>query len=70
MSWLTGFGLALKLLLAFAKFLGDRQLLKAGEATAVQEALEIADARIEKARAARRAAAAAGVSDDDPYLRD
>jgi hypothetical protein len=70
MSWLTGFGLALKLLSAIAKFLSDRQLLKAGEATAVLEGLEIANARIEKARAARRAAALGGVSGDDPYLRD
>jgi hypothetical protein len=69
-SWLAGFGLVLKLLLVGAKFLGDRQLLKAGEASAVLEALEIANARIEKARAARRSAGDGGVSGDDPYLRD
>lgn len=41
-----------------------------GRAEAALKSLEEENARVEKANAARRAAAATGMRDDDPYLRD
>ncbi|WP_088342459.1 MULTISPECIES: hypothetical protein [Rhodomicrobium] len=70
MTWLQIIGVALQVTLAFVTMLRERRLLQAGEADAIREALEETNARVEKALAARRAAGAAGMQDDDPYLRD
>jgi hypothetical protein len=70
MSWLQVLGLVLRVAMAIADIVRERKQMAAGEATATIKALEESNARVEKARAARRAAAAGGVSDDDPYLRD
>jgi hypothetical protein len=70
MTWLQILGLLLKVSLALADIVRERKLMDAGEAIATVKALEETHARIEKARAARRAAAAGGMQDDDPYLRD
>jgi len=70
MSWVALLAGLLKLASAVADIVERRQLLAAGEAIAIKTALEETNARVEKARAARRAAAASGMRDDDPYLRD
>ncbi len=70
MSWVTAFGLVMKLALAIVDTLRNRKLIEAGEAIAIKTALEETNARVEKARAARAAAAATGMRDDDPYIRD
>ena len=70
MTWLKLIGLVLKIILAIATFLRDRQLIDAGTKKAISNAQEKNNARVEKARAARRAAGADVVQDDDPYLRD
>lgn len=70
MSWITIFGLVMKVALAVADILRNRKLIEAGEAIAIKKSLEETNARVEKAHAARAAAAASGMSDDDPYLRD
>jgi hypothetical protein len=48
----------------------ERKLMEAGSDSAIREHLEKTHALVEKARAARRAAASGGMQDDDPYLRD
>jgi hypothetical protein len=70
MSWITIFGLVMKVALAVADILRDRKLIEAGEAIAIKKSLEETNARVEKARAARAGAAVTRMSDDDPYLRD
>jgi hypothetical protein len=70
MSWITIFGLVMKVALAIVDTLRNRKLIEAGEAIAIKKSLEDTNARVEKARAARAGAAATGMSDDDPYLRD
>lgn len=70
MSWITIFGLVMKVALAVADIIRDRKLIEAGEAIAIKKSLEETNARVEKATAARRAAAATSMRDDDPYLRD
>lgn len=70
MSWITIFGLVMKVALAVADIIRNRKLIEAGEAIAIKKSLEETNARVEKARAARARAAASGMSDDDPYLRD
>lgn len=70
MSWIALLTGLLKLASAVADIVERRQLLEAGEAIAIKTALEETNARVEKARAARAAAAATGMRDDDPYIRD
>jgi hypothetical protein len=70
MSWLTAFNILMKLALAVADILRNRKLIEAGEAIAIKKSLEETNARVETAHAARAAAAASGMRDDDPYLRD
>lgn len=48
----------------------DAEIKNAGKTEANLEALEETNARVEKARAARADAAATGMRDDDPYIRD
>jgi len=70
MNWLALLAALLKLAHVIAGLVQQRKQMEAGEAIATLKALEETNARVEKARAARRAAAASGMSDDDPYLRD
>ena len=70
MSWAKAIILVIQMVSRFVSYLHDRQTFKAGEAEAVSQALQEAQQRIEKARAARRAADAGGVPDQDPYRRD
>jgi hypothetical protein len=70
MSWVTILASLLKLAYIVAGMVERNKLLDAGEAIAIRKALEDTNARVEKAHAARRAAAASGMRDDDPYLRD
>lgn len=70
MSWLALLTGLLKLANIIAGIVQTKKLLEAGEAIAIKKSLEETNARVEKARAARGRAAASGMSDDDPYLRD
>jgi hypothetical protein len=70
MSWVTLLTGLLKLATIIAGIVQQKKLLEAGEALAIKHTLEETNARVEKAHAARRAAAATGMRDDDPYLRD
>lgn len=70
MSWVALLTGILKLAAAIAGIVQQKKLLEAGEAIAIKRALEETNVRVEKARAARAAAAATGMRDDDPYLRD
>jgi hypothetical protein len=70
MSWLALLTGLLKLASIIAGFVQQKKLLEAGEAIAIKKSLEETNARLERARAARARAAATGMSDDDPYLRD
>ena len=60
----------LKLAQLVAGIMQQRKLLEAGDAIAIRKTLEETNVRVAKALAARRAAAASGMRDDDPYLRD
>jgi len=70
MSWVSLLTGLLKLAAIVAGIVQQKKLLEAGEAIAIKRQLEETNARVEKARAARAAAAATGMRDDDPYLRD
>ena len=48
----------------------DAEIKAAGRAEATLKSLEETNARVDKALAARRAAAATSMRDDDPYRRD
>jgi hypothetical protein len=69
-GWLALLTGLLKLAAIIAGFVQQKKLLEAGEALAIKKSLEETNARLEKARGARSRAAASGMSDDDPYLRD
>jgi len=70
MSWVALLTGLLKLALFAAERAREKKQMEAGEAIAIKNALEETNARVEKARAARAAAAAGGMRDDDPYRRD
>ena len=70
MSWVSLLTGLLKLAAIVAGIVQQKKLLEAGEAIAIKRQLEETNARVEKARAARAAAAAGGMRDDDPYRRD
>ena len=70
MTWLKTIALALNLIMSLVSFLRERQLISAGEAKAVNEALEIANERIADGRKARERAYHSDPDPDDPYLRD
>lgn len=53
-----------------AKNMSDRRSVQAGEDKAAAESLKEQAERVRKARDARRSVDAAGLPDDDPYLRD
>jgi hypothetical protein len=63
MGWVALLTGIVKVLAEFAGYLGDRQLISAGEAQAVKEGLHEAIARM----AAAKKAAAAGDSDDPDH---
>lgn len=70
MTWLKIIAALIHLIRVAVDMMRDQRLIQQGEAQAIAEALEETNARVEKARAARAAAAAGGMSDDDPYIRD
>lgn len=70
MNWVSLLIGVLKLANVVAGIVQQKKQLEAGEAIAIRKSLEETNARVEKARAARGRAAASGMSDDDPYLRD
>ena len=70
MSWVVLLTGLLKLASIVAGIVQQKKLLEAGEAIAIRKSLEETNARVAKADAARRAAAASGMRDDDPYRRD
>lgn len=70
MTWLQTILLALQLIAKLVGWLRERQMLEAGEAKAIAEALEISNDRVAKALAARRAAHSNPPDSKDPYLRD
>lgn len=69
-SWAKVLVGLLKLAQLVAGIMQQRKLLEAGEAIAIRKVLEDTNVRVEQALAARRAAAASRMRDDDPYLRD
>lgn len=69
MSWAKIVVLVIQVTSRFIAYMHEKRTLKAGAAEAVAKALQEAQQRVEKARAARRAAADR-VPDDDPYRRD
>ena len=70
MTWATVLAGLIKLALVVVNAMQSRKLIDAGEAIAIRKSLEETNARVDKALSARRAAAATGMRDDDPYLRD
>lgn len=66
MKWLQIILLTLKALNAFVTFLGNRDLIQAGEDKTIRAALEKSNEQIKKAMDARRRAADPG--SDDPFL--
>ena len=70
MIWLKLIAALLQALSGLAAFLRDRQLIAAGEAKAIADALEISNARVKDALAARERARNSDPDPDDPYLRD
>jgi hypothetical protein len=74
---MTTLGVLAKTILALAQFfnalmrgLAERRAIKAGEDAATAHSLKEQTARVEKARAARRAVDADRLPDHDPYRRD
>lgn len=70
MTWLQVLAALLKLAQFVANIAQQRKLLDAGAAEATLQSLKETNDRVDKAMAARRGAAATGMRDDDPYLRD
>ena len=70
MSWLQAVLLVLQVIDKFVAWLRERQLMDAGEAKAVAEALELSNARIKLALDARRRSNDSDPDPHDPYLRD
>jgi hypothetical protein len=70
LSWLQGILLALQAIDSLVAWLRKRDTLKAGEAIAIAEGLEILNARVKLAIDARRRALNSDPDPDDPYLRD
>lgn len=70
LTWLNAISLALKLIGTLVSWLRERDLIKAGEAQAIAEGLEISNARVTAAIEARRRARESDPDPDDPYRRD
>lgn len=69
-TWLQIILLTLQGLNALVIWLREQDLIKAGEAKAVAEGLEISNARVKAALDARRRARDSNPGPDDPYARD
>ncbi len=74
---MSAIGVIAKAILALAQFfdslmrdLAERRAMEAGEDRATARSLKEQTARVEKARAARRAVDSDRLPDDDPYRRD
>lgn len=70
MTWLKTLLLALQAVTALLAWLRERQLITAGEAEAIAEALELANARVKAAQLARKRSYDGDPDPHDPYLRD
>lgn len=71
MSWLSLIVLSLRIVLALTNFLERRQMIAQAEAKVLKEALDDADTRLAKVRAASDAARVNGLpSDDSSIFRD
>jgi hypothetical protein len=70
MTWLRTILLALQAVNGLVTWLRERQMLEAGEAKAIADGLELSNARIKEALAARRRADSSDPDPDDPYRRD
>jgi hypothetical protein len=70
MTWLRTILLALQAVNGLVTWLRERQMLKAGEAIAIAEGLEMSNARVKQAMEARRRAHDGDPDPDDPFLRD
>ncbi len=70
MAWLSIIGTVLQGLTSLVGFLQQRQLINAGEAKAIADALTLSNSRVSEAKAARLHARNSLPSDDDPYRRD
>lgn len=69
-KYLQAILLALQAINALVTWLRERDLIKAGEAVAIAEGLEISNARVKAALEARRRARDSDPDPHDPYLRD
>jgi len=74
---MSAFAALVKAVLALAQFFNslmrertERRAMQAGEERATARSLKEQTARVEKARAARRAVVADRMPDNDPYRRD
>jgi hypothetical protein len=63
-------GLALQFINIAVNWARERQLISAGEAIAINEALELTNARVKEALAARLRARNSDPDPSDPYRRD
>jgi hypothetical protein len=70
MKYLQIFLLVLQALDKFLTWMRERELINAGEAKAIAAGLEVSNARITQALAARRRANNSDPDPDDPYRRD
>jgi cyanate lyase len=70
MQWLKLIGIMLQAVTIVVTFLRERELIAAGEAKAILQALEISNDRIREARAARKRVANSEPDPDDPYNID
>lgn len=70
MTILKTIGLALQFITLLVNWAREKQLLAAGEAIAIAEALGVANERVKAAQAARLRARNSDPDPNDPYLRD
>jgi len=70
MAWVACIQLILKLLSTAVNYLSDRQLLEAGQATAIKEGLQLTLSNMEKANAVKKELANKPAGDFANGLRD
>jgi cyanate lyase len=70
MTWLRVILISLQALSGLVAYLRERNLLAAGEAKAIADALELTNERVKQAQAARMRARDGDPDPHDPYLRD
>lgn len=70
MTWLNVILISLQALSGLVAFLRERQMLTAGEAQSIAEALALTNERVAAAQTARKRARDSDPDPHDPYLRD